>query len=196
MKDELIADGILEICWHGRGGQGVVTASKLLAETALEAGYFFQAFPDYGPERMGAPIRAFTRLSRRPIHLHAQISQADLSVVLDETVMRVINVADGLKPDGWLIVNTQKTPEQIRESLGESEVRIFTVNASRAAIQYLKRDITNTPMLGALAAVTGLFDPEQIAEQIRRKLGRKFGPEVAQANISAFHEAASQIKEG
>ena len=109
---------LTEIRWHGRGGQGVVTAGKLLAETALGTGQYFQAFPDYGPERMGAPIKAYTRLSPEPINLHCQIEEPNVVLVLDPTLLSTVPVTEGLKEDGVLLVNTPKSPAEIREITG------------------------------------------------------------------------------
>jgi pyruvate ferredoxin oxidoreductase gamma subunit len=187
---------MLEIRWHGRGGQGVVTAGKVLADTALDAGLYFQAFPDYGPERMGAPVRAFTRLSQEPIDVHSQIEQPNVVIVLDPTVMIPANAAGGLCEDGVLIVNTAKSPEQVRQMLGLTTGRVCTVDASAIAIKHLGREITNTPMLGALARATGIFSLEDLAEQIRHKFERKFGAEIVEANIAALNEAAAELKEG
>jgi pyruvate ferredoxin oxidoreductase gamma subunit len=189
-------DELLEIRWHGRGGQGVVTAGKLLADAALDAGLYFQAFPDYGPERMGAPIRAFTRMSKSPIHVHSQIVEPNVLLVLDPTVMSVLDVTEGLVEDGVIIVNTSESPQQIRKELGLKSGRVFTVDASAIAIKHLGREITNTPMLGALAAATGIFELEELAGQIRHKFERKFGEQIVLANIAALKEAAEQLQEG
>lgn len=187
---------LIEIRWHGRGGQGVVTAGKVLADTALDAGLYFQAFPDYGPERMGAPIRAFTRLSRQPIAVHSQIAEPNVVLVLDPTVMISAGAADGLREDGIMIVNTSESPQEIRKKLGLTTGRVFTVDASAIAIKHLGREITNTPMLGALARATRIFELSDLADQIRHKFERKFGEKIVEANIAALNEAAEQLQEG
>lgn len=186
---------MLEIRWHGRGGQGVVTAGKVLADTALEAGLYFQAFPDYGPERMGAPVRAFTRLSQEPIDVHSQIEEPNVVIVLDHTVMIPANATSGLSEDGVFIVNTSDSPAEVRQLLGLTTGRVCTVDASAIAIKHLGREITNTPMLGALAQATGIFSLDDLAEQIRYKFERKFGVEVVEANIAALKEAAEELQE-
>ena len=189
---------MLEIRWHGRGGQGVVTAGKVLADTALDTGKHFQAFPDYGPERMGAPIKAFTRLHTSRIDVHSQIEEPNVVLVLDPTVMTAVNVAEGLQEGGTIIVNTSDTPEQIRDLLGGlAGRRVFTVDATAIAMKHLGREITNTPMLGALARATGIFTLDEVAESVRsifRK--RKLAEEVVQQNIAALTEAAEQLQEG
>jgi pyruvate ferredoxin oxidoreductase gamma subunit len=187
---------LTEIRWHGRGGQGVVTAGKLLAETALEMGNYFQAFPDYGPERSGAPIRAFTRLSDRPIDVHSQIEEPDVVVVLDPTIMGSVNVAEGLKADGVLVVNTAMGPQEIRSRLDLKGGRVVTVDASHIAMEELGREITNAPMLGALARATGLFDLNDIIAQTRRRFAKKISAEMIEANVRAIERAAEEAKEG
>ncbi len=185
-----------EIRWHGRGGQGVVTAGKLLADTALGTGQYFQAFPDYGPERMGSPIRAYTRLSPEPIDLHCQIEAPDIVLVLDPTLLGTVDVAEGLKEGGVLLVNTSQTPAEVRQTLGFATGRVCTVNASQIAIDVLGRDITNTPMLGAFAQVTGLFSLDEIIEQTRHRFGKKLRAEIVEANVEAIKRAAEEVQEG
>lgn len=187
---------LVEIRWHGRGGQGVVTAGKLLAETALGAGQYFQAFPDYGPERMGAPIRAFTRISPKPITIHSSIETPDVVLVLDPTLLGSVPVADGLGSEGILLVNTSMAPEKVRQLTGFRAGKTFTVDASHIAIEELGRDITNTPMLGALARVTGLFDVATLSDQVRAWFGHKVAAEVVEANVRALRRAAEEVKEG
>ena len=187
---------LIEIRWHGRGGQGVVTAGKLLAETALGTGQYFQAFPDYGPERMGAPIRSYTRLSTRPITIHSQIENPDIVLVLDPTLLGTVPVTEGLKEDGILLVNTSMGPEEVREITGFRTGKVFTVDASHIAIEEMGREITNTPMLGAFARATGLFELDALEEQIRHWFGNKVAPEVVEANIRAMRRAAEEVVEG
>ena len=187
---------LTEIRWHGRGGQGVVTAGKLLAETALGTGHYFQAFPDYGPERMGAPIRAFTRLSTRPITIHSQIEEPDVVLVLDPTLLGSVPVSDGLKKDGILLVNTAQTPAEVREVTGFHTGQAFTVDASHIAIEEMGRDVTNTPMLGAFARATSIFDVETLTEQLRAWFGKKISASAVEANIRAMRRAADEVKQG
>ncbi len=188
---------LVEVRWHGRGGQGAVTAGKVLAEAALDAGLYFQAFPEYGPERMGAPIQAFTRISDHPVDLHCQIEEPDVVVVLDPTLLGTVNVTEGLKPDGILLVNTSASPAEIREQLNLRTGRVFTVDASRIALETLGREITNTPMLGALVKATGLFEVEAIVEQTRQRFTKKhMKADIVEANITAIRRAAEEVKEG
>ena len=187
---------LIEIRWHGRGGQGVVTAGKLLAEMALASGDYFQAFPDYGPERMGAPIRAFTRLSRQPIAIHSQIEAPDIVVVLDPTLLSTVPVAKGLKEDGTLLINAPLSPDEAREATGFRSGRTFVVDASHIAIKEVGREITNTPMLGALAQVSGIFDVDEVAGQLRTWFGKKLPAEAVEANVRAMRRAAAEVRGG
>ena len=187
-------DDLIEIRWHGRGGQGVVTAGKLLAEMALTSGQYFQAFPDCGPERMGAPIRAFTRLSSRPIGIHSQIQEPNVVVVLDPTLLGNVAVTEGLKQDGTLLVNTSASPAEARQTTGFRTGRVFTVDASHIAIEEIGREITNTPMLGAFACATGFFDVEGVADQLRAWFGKKLPAEAVEANVRAMRRAADELQ--
>jgi pyruvate ferredoxin oxidoreductase gamma subunit len=187
---------LTEIRWHGRGGQGVVTAGKLLAVTALGTGQHFQAFPDYGPERMGAPIRAFTRLSTQPITIHSQIEQPSVVLVLDPTLLRTVPVTEGLKEDGILVVNTSMSPADVRQVTGFHTGKACTVDASHIAIEEMGREITNTPMLGAFASATGIFAVEDLAEQLRAWFGKKLPPKAVEANVRAMRRAAEEVQEG
>jgi pyruvate ferredoxin oxidoreductase gamma subunit len=174
----------------------VVTAGKLLAETAMGAGQYFQAFPDFGPERMGAPIRAFTRLSSRPITIHSQIEQPDVVLVLDPTLLGTVPVTDGIKEDGTLLINTSMDPVQVRQITGFQTGKVVTVDASHIAIEELGRDITNTPMLGAFARATGLFELNALIEQVRAWFGHKVSAEIVDANIRTLRRAAEEAVEG
>jgi len=186
-----------EFRFHGRGGQGVVTAGKLLAETALGTGQYFQAFPDYGPERMGAPIKAYTRLSPEPIHVHSQIEEPNVVLVLDPTLLGTVPVTEGLKEDGVLLVNTPLSPAEIREMLGFKTGKVFTVDASHIAIEEIGREITNTPMIGALAKATGLFDINDLIEQTRKRFTKLMMKEdIIEANVRAMRRAAEEVQEG
>jgi pyruvate ferredoxin oxidoreductase gamma subunit len=189
-------DTITEITWHGRGGQGVVTAGKVLAETALEARRYFQSAPEYGPERAGAPIRAYTRLSDAPISLHTSIEEPDIVVVVDPTVIGPVDVTRGLKPDGLIIVNTSQSPDKMRQHLRLESGRVATIDATRIAIDEIGRDITNTPLLGAFAAVTGIFSVDEVVEQARYRFGKRLSPTVVEANVRAIERAAKEVRVG
>jgi pyruvate ferredoxin oxidoreductase gamma subunit len=185
---------LIEIRWHGRGGQGVVTASKLLAETAMGSGQYFQAFPDYGPERMGAPIRAFTRLSPQPITIHSQVENPDIVLVLDPTLLGTVPVTEGLKEEGMVLVNTPMSPGEVRQAVGFHTGKAVTVDASHIAIEEIGREITNTPMLGAFARATGIFDIDEMADELRAWFGKKLSAKAIEANIRAMRRAAKEVQ--
>ena len=172
----------------------IEAAGKLLAEMAMASDRYFQAFPDYGPERMGAPIQAFTRLSTRPITIHSQIEEPDIVVVLDPTLLGTVAVTEGLKEDGTLLVNTPLSPAQVCKSAGFHTGEAFTVDASQIAIEEMGREITNTPMLGAFARVTGLFDTEELSDLLRAWFGPKLSDERVAANIRAMQRAAEEVQ--
>ena len=188
---------LIEIRWHGRGGQGAKTAALLFADAAMEEGKFIQAFPEYGPERMGAPVQSFDRLSDKPITIHSGVESPRIVVVLDATLIDKVDVTAGLPEDGQLIINTPKSPQQIREQLGLANKKIYTVNASSIALKSLGRDIPNTPMLGALVKVSGLLNFESMLKNVKAKLSKKFAskPKLIEGNIEAIKRAYNEVKE-
>jgi len=185
---------LTEIRWHARAGQGAVTAAKLVAETALELDRYFQAMPEYGPERMGAPIQAFTRISGEPIEIHNNIEFPNVVVVLDETLLPIVDVSRGLRDDGTIIVNTCTPPADVRSRLGLTGGQVCTVDASGISLDTLKKDIPNTPMLGALAKSTGLFTPEQLIGHLKKTFGKKFATEIIEANVAAVTRAFEEVQ--
>ncbi|MEO0071758.1 MAG: 2-oxoacid:acceptor oxidoreductase family protein [candidate division WOR-3 bacterium] len=188
---------VLEIRWHGRGGQGAKTAALLFGEAALEAGKFIQAFPEYGPERMGAPVTAFNRLADKPIPVHSGIKNPDIVVVLDPSLIEPAKVTEGLKPNGILLVNTTESAIDLRRRLGLPEgVRVFTVDASKIALETIGKDVPNTPMLGALVRVSGVLELEPVLEAIREKLSTKFrGQEkLVENNLKSIRCAYEEVK--
>jgi pyruvate ferredoxin oxidoreductase gamma subunit len=186
---------LTEIRWHARAGQGAVTAAKLVAETALELDMYIQAMPEYGPERMGAPIKAFTRVSEDPIDIHCNIESPDVVIVLDETLLATVDVAEGMTDDGVLIINTCSAPSAIRPQLGREVGRLACVDASGISKDTLKRDIPNTPMIGALAKVTGLLGLDDITSHVEKTFGKKFNKEIVEANKAAVTRAYEEVVE-
>lgn len=186
-----------EIRWHGRGGQGAVTAAKFLAEVALTKDFYFQAFPEYGAERMGAPIQAFTRISETPIYIRSAIEKPDVVVVLDQTLIGAVNVLEGLKNDTIILVNTSLSPAEVKKNLGleDKKNRIFTVDATKIALETIGRPIPNTPLVGALIKATGLFKLEDVIEGLKVSFGKKFSEEVIEGNIAAIRRAYEEAKE-
>jgi len=189
---------LTEIRWHGRAGQGIVTAGELLAKAALKVDMHFQAFPDYGPERMGAPIKAYTRISDEPIEVHYQILHPEVVVVVNPNLLGIIDVTEGLAEDGVVIVNTTATPEKTRKALGleGSKARVFAVDATGIAMDTLKRNIPATLMLGAIIRATGVVKLEDTIYVVRETLQAKLRKEIVDANVTALHRAYDEVKEG
>ncbi|MBL7069496.1 MAG: 2-oxoacid:acceptor oxidoreductase family protein [Candidatus Omnitrophica bacterium] len=185
---------LLEIRWHGRGGQGAVTAAKILAESALLDGKFIQAFPEYGPERAGAPVRSYTRISSSPIYIHSQVTDPKIVVVLDPTLLEVTDVTEGLPEDGTIIINTNESPRDLRSRVNIKARKIFTVSATDIAIKELKRNIPNTPMIAALLKVTGLLDIEMVMKNFKEKYSKKFNAEIIEGNLRAMKTAFESVK--
>lgn len=187
---------MIEIRWHGRGGQGAKTVALLLGEACMQAGKFVHAFPEYGPERSGAPVQSFNRIDDKPIRQHSPVSSPDVVIVLDPTLIGKINVVEGLKEDGILIVNTELIPDDLRNKLKLKGLKIYTVDASKISIETIGRDIPNTPMLGALMKITNLIDFKNLVEDTKHKLELKFKskPEVIQGNIKAIERAYQEVK--
>jgi len=188
-----MAQQMTEIRWHGRGGQGAKTAAQLVAQVAIEEGKYSQGFPEYGPERMGAPIRGYTRISESQIRTHSAISMPDVSVVLDETLLEVASPADGLGEDGVLIVNTKATPAEVRKSTGLKGGKVFTVDATTISIEEIGRPIPNTPMMGALVKATGILQLDTVLKDIRKKFEKKFGAKVVEGNLRAVQRAHDEV---
>lgn len=189
-------DSTVEIRWHGRGGQGAKTAALLFGDAAMSLGMFIQAFPEYGPERMGAPVASFNRLSDKPITLHCAITSPSLVAVLDPTLMASVDVTAGLPEDGKLIVNTSLTPQEIRQQLKLKGRKVFTVDASKISKEAIGREIPNTPMLGALVKVSALLKFEDVIKDLEIKLKKKFAskPEVIKGNLEAVKRAYLEVK--
>lgn len=186
---------LIEIRWHGRGGQGAKTAAQFLAEAALDAGKFIQAFPEYGPERAGAPIRAYTRISDKAINIHSGVTNPDAVVVIDPTLLTP-DVLKGLPEDGVLIVNSPESPADIRKRLGYREGKVGAVDATKIALETIKAPMPNTPMLGALIKIMPIVSLEIVAEKIKDKFLKKIGEEKTKANLEAIKRAYNEVKIG
>jgi len=186
---------MFEIRWHGRGGQGAKTAALLFGEAAVSTGKYIQAFPEYGPERMGAPVSSFNRISSSPIRIHSGIENPDVVVVLDVSLIEQVNILDGLDPEkGILIVNTSEKPEEIKKRLNFNG-NVYTIDATKISIETIGRDIPNTPMMGALVKVTGILDIKELLEDTKKKLEVKFRhkPEVIEGNLKAIERAYNEV---
>lgn len=183
-------DKLSEVRFHGRGGQGVVTAAKLLAEAAMKEGRYFQALPDYGGERMGAPVRAYTRISSSPIILHCMVTEPDIVVVIDPTLIEFIDVTEGIHRNGGIIViNTPLSPDEVRKKISFKKGKVATVNATHIALHFLRRNIPNIPMLGALVKATRIIDEKSLIGTVKHKLGATMSLKITEANIQAFEQA-------
>lgn len=185
---------LTEIRWHGRGGQGAVTAAKMVAELALGEGRFFQAFPEYGPERSGAPIVAFTRVSDTPIQVYSGVEHPQIVVVLDPSLLGIVDVTAGAPDDAIVLVNSEMSPAELRAHYGLEGFRYCTIAATRIAVETIKRAIPNTPMVGALTRITGLFDIDDVVAFLREDFGKKFPPKVVEGNIAAITRSYEEVQ--
>ena len=188
----------LEIRWHGRGGQGAKTAALLFGEAALDTGMFIQAFPEYGPERMGAPVAAFNRLSDKPIRSHAGVKTPRVVVVLDASLIEPAKVTEGLPDDGILLVNSNLDPVEMRKRLNlPPAIKLYVVDASKIAMETVGKNVPNTPMLGALVKATGVLEFEPMMKAIEHKLGEKFrgGKEkFIEPNLVSIRRAYEEVR--
>ncbi len=187
---------VVEIRWHGRGGQGAKTASLLLADAAFNTGKYIQGFPEYGPERMGAPMTAYNRISDERLTIHCNIYEPDYVVVTDDTLLTSVDVTSGLKEDGAIIINSTKSPEEIRPLLKGYKGKVCTIDAKTISIETLGRYFPNTPMLGAVVKVSQVMDEKEFLEDMVESFKHKFAkrPEVVEGNIKALERAMQEVK--
>jgi len=185
----------LEIRWHGRGGQGAKTGAFMLAESMIKQGKHAQGFPDYGPERMGAPIRAYNRISDESIRVHSGVEAPDIVIVLDPTLIATGSITAGIKPGTVLIVNSHEGPDKVKSDLGVDGNRVFTVDATGIALEEMGRPIPNMPMIGALLKVTGLAEIDMMAAILSKKFEGKLSDEMVKGNINALKRAYEEVKE-
>ncbi|MBK5133215.1 2-oxoacid:acceptor oxidoreductase family protein [Candidatus Bathyarchaeota archaeon] len=182
---------MIEFRWHGRGGQGAWTASELLARTALKEGKYIQSFPEFGPERMGAPVAAFTRISDKPIRIHCAVYKPDVVVVLDPTLMKTVPVASGLVDNGIIIVNSAESPAKVRETLKTEKGTLWIIPATEIALRILGLPITNTALLGTVAKATNIVSLETIEQTVKER----FRVDIAEKNIAVIREAYQEAKQ-
>lgn len=189
-------DNMLEIRWHGRGGQGAKTASLLLADAAFNTGKYIQGFPEYGPERMGAPLTAYNRISDTPITIHSNIYEPDYVVVVDDTLLDVVDVTAGLKESGAIVINTTKSPEVLKESLKGYKGGIYTIDAKKVSMETLGKYFPNTAMLAAIIKVSGIMSDEELLNDMEGSFKHKFAkkPEVIEGNMKALEMALKEVK--
>lgn len=190
-------DGLIEIRWHGRGGQGAKTASLLLADAAFNTGKYIQGFPEYGPERMGAPITAYNRISDKPITIHSNIYEPDYVVVVDDTLLETVPVTSGLKNTGAIVINTTKNAEEIKGLLKGYEGKVYKINARKISEEALGRYFPNTPMLAAIVKVSKVMSDEELLNDMKGSFKHKFAkkPEVIEGNMKALEMALNSVEE-
>lgn len=186
----------VEIRWHGRGGQGAKTAALLLADVAFKTGKYVQGFPEYGPERMGAPITAYNRISDNEIRVHSNIYDPDFVVVVDEGLLESVDVCNGLSPQGAIVINSARTPAEIRSELKGYSGRVYTINARRVSVACLGRYFPNTPMLAAIVKVSGVMEHDAFLTEMENAFNHKFSskPEVIAGNMNALKMAFEEVK--
>ncbi len=183
----------MEIRWHGRGGQGAKTAAQLLAEAAMESGDYIQAFPEYGPERAGAPIKSFTRISKNPINIHCGVTNPDIVVVIDPTLLESVDVTKGLTNEGLLLINIAKPAAEIKKVLNFDKGKVATVDATSIALDTLKLPMPNLPMLGALLKLNPIVTLEALESKIKKKFLEKIGEEKTNANLEGVKRAYEEV---
>ncbi|MCX8074002.1 MAG: 2-oxoacid:acceptor oxidoreductase family protein [Clostridia bacterium] len=186
---------MIEIRWHGRGGQGAKTASLLLADAAFNTGKFIQGFPEYGPERMGAPMTAYNRISETEIRIHSNVYEPDYVVVVDDSLIGAVDLLKGLKEGGAVLVNTAENIEKIREKLGNFKGRVYTIDASKISNECLKANYPNTSLLAAIVNITKIMNKEDLLENMLESFKHKFSrkPEVIEPNMQAIKRAYDEV---
>ena len=189
-------DNMIEIRWHGRGGQGAKTASLLLADAAFNTGKYIQGFPEYGPERMGAPLTAYNRISDTPIRIHSNIYYPDYVVVVDDTLLESVDVTAGLKETGAIVINTTKSEDYLRKALKGYKGDIYTLDARKISLETLGRYFPNTPMLAGIVKISGIMTDEELIEDMKGSFKHKFAkkPEVIDGNMKALEMALKEVK--
>ncbi len=190
-------NSMIEIRWHGRGGQGAKTASLLLADAAFNTGKYIQGFPEYGPERMGAPITAYNRISDTPIRIHSNIYEPDYVVVVDDTLLESVDVTAGLKETGAIVINTTKDKDYLTKVLKGYKGKVYTIDARKVSMETLGKYFPNTPMLAAIVKVSGIMNEKDFIEDMKGSFKHKFAkkPEVIEGNMKAIEMALNEVKE-
>ncbi len=186
---------LTEIRWHGRGGQGAKTAALLLADVAFQAGKQVQGFPEYGPERMGAPITAYDRISDTEIRVHSNIYDPDYVAVVDDTLLHSVNVTGGLKGSGGILINTQKSKDEILPLLGDYKGAVYAIDARKVSMETLGKYFPNTPMLAAMVKISGVMELDVFLREMKTSLEHKFArkPEVLDGNMKALNMAIEEV---
>jgi pyruvate ferredoxin oxidoreductase gamma subunit len=192
-----MSDKLVEIRWHGRGGQGTVTAAKVFADACLSGGRYTQAFPEYGPERAGAPLKAYNRIGSRELRLHCPVIKPNIVAVVDATLLDAIDITEGAPEDAAFIINTSKEPKEIRAKIKASAgQKVYTIDATAISVATIGRVMPNTPMVGALTKVSGLLSLESVIEDMSKSFGKKFSQKIIDGNIQAVTKGYGEVKEG
>ena len=188
----------VEIRWHGRGGQGAKTACLLLADAAFSSGKYVQGFPEYGPERMGAPITAYNRISDERCTVHSNIYTPDFVVVVDESLLECVDVTAGLNPEGAIIINSSKEPAELRPLLRGYTGKVCTIDARAISEETLGKNFPNTPMLAAAVKISGVVEPERFIQDMEASFHHKFAtkPQVIAGNMNALTKSMQEVKVG
>lgn len=187
----------IEIRWHGRGGQGMVTAAKVMADACLSGGGYVQAFPEYGPERAGAPIRAFNRISEKVIRMYGPVLHPQIISIADATLIDAINVTEGAPDNAIFIVNTSKDPKEVREKLkAKDSQKVYVIDATKIAVDCFGRPLPNSTMLGAISRTTGIVDMDTLLENVKKSFGKKFSQKIIDGNLDATRRGYEEVKEG
>ena len=186
---------LIEIRWHGRGGQGAKTASLFLADAAFNTGKYIQGFPEYGPERMGAPITAYNRIGNTPIRIHSNIYEPDYVVVVDDSLLEAVDVTAGLKPDGAIVINTTKSGNELKPLLNGYTGDVYTIDARKISLETLGKYFPNTPMLAAIVKVSGVIEEKDFLADMEGSFKHKFAkkPEVIDGNMKALEMALKEV---
>lgn len=187
---------LTEIRWHGRGGQGAKTAALLLADVAFNTGKYVQGFPEYGPERMGAPITAYDRISDKEIRVHSNIYEPDFVVVVDDTLLHSVDVTQGLKEDGAILINTVMELEEVLPLLNGYKGKVFLIDARKVCMATLGKYFPNTPMLAAIVKVSEIMEEDVFMKEMEESLKHKFAkkPEVLEGNMNALRMAFKEVR--
>lgn len=187
---------VVEFRWHGRGGQGAKTAALLLADVAFKTGKYVQGFPEYGPERMGAPITAYNRIGEKEIRVHSNIYHPDFIIVVDEGLLKSVDVAKGIKDGGAVVVNSSRTPEEVRNEIRDFNGKVYTIDAKKVSVACLGKYFPNTPMLAAAVKISGVMEKDEFLNEMQASFMHKFSskPEVIEGNMNALKMAFEEVK--
>ena len=187
---------VVEFRWHGRGGQGAKTAALLLADVAFKTGKYVQGFPEYGPERMGAPITAYNRIGDNEIRVHSNIYHPNFVVVVDEGLLESVDVAKGIKDGGAVVVNSSRSPEEVRNEIRDFDGKVYTIDAQKVSVSCLGKYFPNTPMLAAAVKISGVMEKDEFLREMEASFMHKFAskPEVIEGNMNALKMAFEEVK--